>query len=268
MATIVHLSDIHFGRVDPALCEQVLGFVREHRPTVTVISGDLTQRAREAQYLAAKRFIDQIEGPVVVIPGNHDVPLYDVLRRFFRPLERFQRIITSDLYPTYSDNDFHVVGVNSTRAFTLDPHGFWKNGTLSDEQLKEVDRRMAQARPGALRVLVMHHPLVNPWNAGPRDTCRGRDRIIFTLESAGVELVLSGHLHIPFTRHAPAQALAAGKILCLQAGTATSNRLRENHANAFNMLQWNGKQLDLTVMRHDGGEFYAQATQQFELRRM
>lgn len=248
------------------MCAEIIALIKRERPSVTVISGDLTQRAREGQYQAAKQFIDRIEGPVVVIPGNHDVPLYDVFRRFFRPVERFTRIITPELYPTYSDDAVHVVGVNSTRAFTFDPNGFWKNGALSEEQLREVTRRMAQARPGALRVLVMHHPLVNPHDAGPRDTCRGRDRIICTLESAGVELVLSGHLHIPFTRHAPAQALAAGKILCLQAGTATSNRLRDKEPNAFNMLKWDGSALELTVMRHNGAEFWAEAMQKFQVR--
>ena len=266
MAVMVHLSDLHFPRVDRAMCDQVVEFVRQQRPRVTIISGDLTQRAREKQYQAARQFIDQLPRPVIVIPGNHDVPLYDVLRRFFRPVERFCRIITPDLWPTYSDEELFVLGVNSTRAFTFDPHGFWKNGTLSVAQLEEIGRRFGEARPGALRVLVMHHPLVNPRDPGERDTVRNRGRIIAALEEAGVRLVLSGHLHVAFGGNAPAQAASAGRILCLQAGTATSNRLRHGEANAFNVLEWDGRELKMQVMRHDGQGFVAEAEQRFELR--
>ncbi len=266
MATIIHISDIHFMRVDHAMCEQVIGFISKERPRLTVISGDLTQRAREKQYLAARRFIDHIPGPVVVVPGNHDVPMYDVLRRFFRPLERFTRIITPDLWPTYSDDELFALGANTTRAFTCDPHAFWKNGTLSEAQLTEIGERFAHARPGALRVLVIHHPLVNPWNDGTRDAARGRDRIIRALEGAGVRVVLSGHLHFAYGRHAPGPKVPPGQILCIQAGTATSTRLRQGEANAFNVLHWDGRTLTLSVMRHNGREFLRESEQQFSVK--
>jgi 3',5'-cyclic AMP phosphodiesterase CpdA len=265
MATIVHLSDLHFGRVSPVLCDQVLQFIGRERPRLTVISGDLTQRAREKQYLAARRFIDQIPGPVVVVPGNHDVPMYDVLRRFFRPLERFTRIITPDLWPTYRDDELFILGANTTRAFTCDPHAFWKNGTLSEAQLAEIGGRFAQARPLALRVLVIHHPLVNPWNDGLRDTAVGRERIIRSLEGARVQVVLSGHLHFAYGRQAPRPKMPPGQILCIQAGTATSTRLRQGEANAFSVLHWDGRTLTLSVMRHNGREFFPESEQQFSV---
>lgn len=266
MVKIVHISDIHFPMVDRRKCEQVIEFVGRERPRLTVVSGDLTQRARERQYLAARAFLDRIPGPMVVVPGNHDVPMYDVFRRFLRPVERFTRIITPDLWPTYSDDEVFVLGANTTRAFTLDPHAFWKNGSLSDEQLREIAVWFAAARPGALRVLVIHHPLANPWNDSLRDTAVGRDRIVRALKDIGAEVVLSGHLHAAYGRYVPAMAATNMHPLCIQAGTATSTRLRRGEANAFNVLQWDGQTLEMTIMRHDGASFRAESTQEFEVR--
>lgn len=266
MVSIVHISDIHFPMVNRVLCEQVIEFIGRERPRLTVISGDLTQRAREKQYLAAREFLDRIPGPMVVVPGNHDVPMYDVFRRFFRPLERFSRIITPNLWPTYSDEELFVLGANTTRAFTPDPHAFWKNGALSDEQLGEITARFAAARPGALRVLVIHHPLANPWNDGVRDTIVGRDRIVRALRDAGVEVVLSGHLHAAYGRYTPAVIGSCVHPLCIQAGTATSTRLRREEANAFNVLRWDGQTVEMTVMRYDGTDFRSESTARFEIR--
>ena len=266
MVRIVHISDIHFPMVDRGLCEQVIQFIGRERPRLTVVSGDLTQRARERQYLAARAFLDRIPGPMVVVPGNHDVPMYDVLRRFFRPMERFTRIITPELWPTYSDEELFVLGADTTRAFTPDPRAFWKNGTLSDDQLEEIGRRFTAARPGALRVLVIHHPLANPWNDGLRDTAVGRDRIVRVLKDIGVEVVLSGHLHAAYGRYVPALAGTRMHPLCIQAGTATSTRLRRGEANAFNVLQWDGQTLEMTVMRHNASQFQPESTRRFEIR--
>src|SRR5690242_8777714 len=102
MRTILHLSDLHFGRTDPALIDPLLAAAREIAPDVVVVSGDLTQRARRAEFAAARAFLDALPSPQIVIPGNHDVPLYDVFSRFFRRLDRYQRTITEDLEPFFA----------------------------------------------------------------------------------------------------------------------------------------------------------------------
>ena len=106
------------------------------------------------------------------------MPLYDIFRRLFRKSERFRRNICDDLTPVFQDQSLCVVGVDSTRAFTLDPYGFWKNGSLSDAQLEVMRGKFKASAEGALKILAIHHPLVNPWNEGSRDTVRGRERII------------------------------------------------------------------------------------------
>ena len=102
MSTIAHLSDVHFGRHDPVVVAAVEEFLFQRRPDLVVISGDFTQRARVAQYKLASEFVDRLEDgglQVLAVPGNHDVPLYDVVRRFARPLHRYKRFIDDDLCP-------------------------------------------------------------------------------------------------------------------------------------------------------------------------
>jgi 3',5'-cyclic AMP phosphodiesterase CpdA len=263
--TIVHISDLHFPCVQEKIAWELLRAIHDARPSLVVISGDLTQRGRERQYQRARQFLDELPKNTLVVPGNHDVPLYDLLRRFYRPTERFTRLITPDLAPTYRDEQMVVVGTNSTRAFTLDIHGFWKNGTLSDTQLEMLRRQFAGAASEQLKVLVMHHPLVNPWNERSRDTARGRKRILRVLETIGVDLVLSGHLHRSYTRHAPLMTEGASPVLCIQAGTGSSTRLR-GEGNGFNLIGWNGSEVSVKLMRYDGEQFEPEQQREFRLR--
>jgi 3',5'-cyclic AMP phosphodiesterase CpdA len=180
--------------------------------------------------------------------------LWNVYARLFRPLNGYRKYICDDLMPVHDDADLFVVGANSTRAFTFDPFGFWKNGSLSQQQLEEIRRRFALAKPGALKILVMHHPLINPWNGGSRDTARGRRRIIRSLQQTGVDIVLSGHLHKAYAAHAMALSRNGHRVMCIQAGTACSTRLRDE-PNAFNLLHWHEGKLSLTIMRYNGTTF-------------
>lgn len=263
VTTIAQISDLHF----PFTSEPILAALRrslfEASPAVLVVSGDLTQRARESQFLAAREYLGTLPRPQIVIPGNHDVPLYDVYRRFLRPRERFSRLICDELTPDYSDDTWFVVGADSTRAFTFDIFGFWKNGSLSDHQLDEIRACFARAKPEQLRVLAIHHPLINPWDTTSRYTVRRRHVILRVLEEVGVHVVLSGHLHVGYGAHAPLITPNGRKVLCVQSGTATSTRLRDE-ANAYNRLSWDGKELAVTLMRYDGEGFIAENTQQFK----
>ncbi len=266
MPLIAHISDLHFPYTTAVLEQALRRALAEANPTLLAISGDLTQRARPRQFELARQYLQTLPRPQLVIPGNHDVPLYDVFRRFFRKSQRFREHISEDLEPVYQDDSLCVVGVDSTRAFTLDPHGFWKNGSLSAQQLETIRGRFLAAPGGALKVLVMHHPLVNPWDQTARDTVRGRRRIIEVLEQAKVDVVLSGHLHLGYSAHAPVfMPQGKHKILCIQAGTATSTRLRDE-ANTFNLLNWDGMTLAVTIMRFNGTDFVRERTLEYRLR--
>ena len=116
MRTLVHLSDLHFGRVDPALLSPLRALVEHLEPDVVVVSGDLTQRARSAQFQQARVFLDSLPGPQIVVPGNHDVPLYNVFSRFLTPLVKYRRHVTDDLSPEYVDEEIAVLGINTARS--------------------------------------------------------------------------------------------------------------------------------------------------------
>ena len=119
MRTVVHLSDLHFGRTDDAVIQPLVSAIREIAPDVIAVSGDLTQRARREQFRAARAFLDRLAAPKIIVPGNHDVPLYDVFRRFLRPLARYRRYITGDLQPFYGDEEIAVLGINTARSLTF-----------------------------------------------------------------------------------------------------------------------------------------------------
>ncbi|HZV65877.1 MAG TPA: metallophosphoesterase, partial [Telluria sp.] len=151
MRTLVHLSDLHFGRVDALLLDPLRELVRRLAPDLVVVSGDLTQRARSAQFEAARAWLDTLPGPQIIVPGNHDISLYNVFRRFLQPLERYRRYITDDLAPVYKDEEIAVLGVNTARSLTF------KDGRINREQIAALRGRLA-GLDGRTKVVVTHHP--------------------------------------------------------------------------------------------------------------
>jgi 3',5'-cyclic AMP phosphodiesterase CpdA len=248
MRTIAHLSDLHFGKEDPAVVAALLEELAARRPSVVAVSGDLTQRARRAQFAAARAFLDAIDAPKVVVPGNHDVPLYDVLRRAMSPLGRYRRTITSDLSPEYADEELHVAGVNTARSLT------WKEGRISVEQIEALRATFCDDT-GRLRVLVAHHPLSPPAER-PRHRLAGRSgRALRALEGCGLDLVLTGHLHrlAHGELEHPVERLARS-VLAFHAGSSTSVRLR-GEPNSYNWIEVDGSRLALEIRSWAGRGF-------------
>lgn len=255
MSTIAHLSDVHFGHHDPQIVAAVEALLSERRPDLVVISGDFTQRARVAQYQLACAFLDRLEKdglPVLGVPGNHDVPLYDVVRRFARPLHRYQRFIDQDLCPYWENEELAVLGINTARSLTI------KDGSVSHEQLGMIRERFDQAGEGRLRILVTHHPLfampLGEDQAMTKVANRSSDALTAAAD-AGVDMLLAGHFHRSFAKSAREMVDNVGPALVVQAGTATSTRLRGGETQSFNWIEADKDGITLQVEAWDDGAF-------------
>jgi 3',5'-cyclic AMP phosphodiesterase CpdA len=247
--TIAHVSDLHFGREDLRVVEAVLADLAASRPHLVVVSGDLTQRARRREFRAARAFLDRLPAPALVVPGNHDIPLFDLARRFFRPLDRYRRIVADDLSPLFHDEDLAVLGLNTARS------NVWKSGRLSRDQIEGMRAHFAPLPPRVFKVLVTHHPFLPPPGAkAGRVVGRGL-QALQAAEACGVDLLLAGHLHVGFSGDIRAHYLTIRRsILVAQAGTATSLRVR-GEPNTYNVITVDGPALSLAVRGWDGARF-------------
>ena len=229
MSVLLHLSDTHFGTEQPEVVEALVALASQQRPDVVVLSGDITQRAQPAEFRAAKDFVDRLGAPVLAIPGNHDIALFNLWARLDRPYARFAAEFGSDLAPVYASPDLLVVGVNTTRARRH------KHGEVSGSQIERVSKLLATASLQQLRVVVVHQPATVPAARERPNLLRGHADATQAWAAAGADLVLGGHIHLPFT---VALEGLERRLWVVQAGTAVSSRTRPGVPNSVNVLRW------------------------------
>ncbi len=212
MARIAHLSDVHFGAHDPAVVAGAEAWLAEHRPDLVVISGDFTQRARVEQYREAGAFLDRLEAAglkTLGVPGNHDVPLYDVVCRFARPLHRYRRYIDDELCPWFENDRLAVLGINTARSLTI------KDGRINREQMELIRARFRDVPDDRTKVLVTHPPLfaMPIVEEGLSKVVGRHERAIEAVCEAGVHILLAGHFHRSFSGSAREMVKKAGPAL-------------------------------------------------------
>jgi 3',5'-cyclic AMP phosphodiesterase CpdA len=251
MKTLVHLSDLHFGRIDLALADQLRRAVVELKPDLVAISGDFTQRARRSQFAAARDFVESLESETIVVPGNHDVPLFDFAERFASPLSRYREYISTNLEPVYTDDEMIVVGINTARAMT------WGEGRISEQQVDRVVQRLSEVPKSLLRIIVTHHPFDLPPGVQEKRLLGRSVMAMSRLAKANADLFLSGHLHISHASHAAERYQLNGhSALIVQAGTV-SNRSRGEQPS-FNVLRL--QRPEITLERYAWDETAAHFT--------
>lgn len=215
MTRLLHISDLHFGAVDDRLVDPLVSLARDLAPDATVISGDLTQRARPGQFAAARALAARLPAPVLVVPGNHDMPLYNLPLRLIAPLAGFRRAFGAEVEPALTLPDAVVQGVNTANPLV------WKAGRLTPASARRLHQAFAAPSPGTFRIAVLHHAPVAAADGTAPDMADPA-AVLAALAAAGTDIVLSGHTHMP---HAGFADTAAG-ILFLQVGTAISTRLK------------------------------------------
>ncbi len=248
MRRLIHLSDLHYGRVNPDLEAPLLQRLHELSPDLVVISGDLTQRALSDQFKAARAFMDRIPAPVLTIPGNHDTPLYNVCERLLRPFSRYKRHISRDLEPVFSDAEMTVVGVNTVNPFA------WQRGKLGRSARARASRALGEDT-GKMRIVALHHPPEQDPETDKK-LMKGARKALIELSNCGADVVLSGHLH----QAATAPFRAAPDLLFVQAGTGLSTRLRGTQDNTFNQLDIEGEALSVVTWSVEAGGFRSDQT--------
>src|SRR5687768_4721123 len=239
MLTILHISDLHFGPpYVPHVGEAVQRAARELSPDLIVASGDFTQRAKREQYAAARAFLDRLpQVPHIVIPGNHDVPLYRVIERISAPYALYREFIAAELDAVHHIDGAVIVSLNSTkplRAIT--------NGRIDDWQLEFCARAFTEAPPGAARIVVAHHHFAPAPDYEGGEVMPRAKRAMDRFATLGVELILGGHLHRAYIGNSldlyPGRDREHG-IIIVQSGTSTSRRgrVREREKNSLNLLR-------------------------------
>jgi 3',5'-cyclic AMP phosphodiesterase CpdA len=229
MTVLLQVSDPHFGTEQATVVDALTEWARQQRPDLVVLSGDITQRARPSQFRAARAFTDSLGVPVLAVPGNHDIPLFDLWTRLRSPYGRYSAAFGEDLEPVHRSAELLVVCINTTRPWRH------KDGEVSALQIDRVARLLERADPAQLRLVVVHQPIAVTRAEDVPNRLRGHAVALRRWAEAGTDLVIGGHIHLPYVL--PLQGLAR-PLWVVQAGTAVSSRVRDGVPNSANLLRW------------------------------
>ncbi|MDP2004939.1 MAG: metallophosphoesterase [Rubrivivax sp.] len=237
MTLLLQVSDPHFGTERPAVVEALVRLALALKPQVLLLSGDITQRATHLQFAAAQAFVQRLQIPhCLALPGNHDIPLWHLPLRVLRPYARYGAAFGSDLEPSLETDDLLLLAVNTTR--------WWRHedGQLSAVQVGRVAQRLARARPGQRRLVMVHQPLAVTRPEDKKNLLHGHAAALQAWGAAGVDLIVGGHIHLPFVLPLPGGGWA------VQAGTAVSSRVRSGAGNSVNLIHIDAAATDRAVV--------------------
>lgn len=238
MTSIVHLSDLHFGsHFVQHLGEILVKEIETLKPDAVIVSGDFTLRAQPREYAAAREFLDKIPYPTLTIPGNHDQPLFAPVERLTAPYARYRKYICPTVDVSLSVNGLFALGLSDCRRIL--PGGFW-----SREQRLWIQRELAAAPRGAVKIIASHHQFLWEGKWRPAGFWYPTQALEW-LAGQDVEIILNGHTHVPV-----AEQVASG-IVVSRAGTATSSRIRLGWGNTYNVVTVDPQHISVSVRQYD-----------------
>lgn len=266
MTVLLQVSDPHFGTQRPHVVRALLRLAAQQSPDVVIFSGDITQRARRGQFAAARAFVDALPpAAILAIPGNHDIPLFDILTRVLRPYRNYVRCFGAELEPVTDLRHALVIGVNTTRPYRH------KHGEVSAAQVERVGLRLRQAKPEQVRIVVVHQPVLAVQPRDAVNVLRGAERAVRAWATAGADVVVGGHIHLPYVRSLRESYPGLDReVLIAQAGTAVSSRIRAGAPNSVNVLRCAGDAsarrcvIERWDHREDAGVFELRERHEFE----
>lgn len=232
MPILLHISDPHFGALRPEAAEALSRLALRLSPDAIALTGDITQRARDSEFQAAKAYLDALGAPIsLCIPGNHDLPFHSLAGRAFWPYRGYRRHFGDLLEPEVDVPGLLLLGVDTTRRHRI------KNGEVSRAQVDRVARRLRGSDPSQLRIVATHHPAMVAREEDRPNRLRGGEAAARSWSEAGADILLGGHIHLPYRVEVGAEG-RSGAMLCAQAGTSASARTRHGVPNSVNVLRW------------------------------
>lgn len=229
MRSVAHISDLHFGYNDALLADALRQSLTELRPDVLVISGDLVEHATDAEFQVARDYLATLPKPQIVVPGNHDLPFWNLFERGLVGLARYRRYITKDPQPTYIDDEIAIVGADSAHLYPV------KGGKITEKQLDHLVTVFSRFPDKLVRMLVTHHPFDLPEPSNPHLLIGHSRRAVERLAPV-VDILMAGHVHLSSTGSTSTRYKTQGHAMAfVQAGTAISDR-NKGEANSFNVI--------------------------------
>jgi 3',5'-cyclic AMP phosphodiesterase CpdA len=251
MTRIALLADLHFGSVPEGLEDQLHADLESLAPDLIVIAGDMTLRSRRSEFDKAKAWLGTLHAPLLLLPGNHDVPVWNLVERFTQPFARYSKSVGQPLMPVFEDAQVFVVGLNTTSSWH--PSLRWQEGTARRHDIAALAKVLAGTPHGKARIVATHHPLA-PIEDFPRARpVRRALSVLEMLSAQRVEMAVSGHIHQAF---AVELQQTPGRLIAVGAPTALSWRVR-GEPNGFWLIEVTPNCFRLTLYRFDGAVFAA-----------
>ena len=251
MTRIALIADLHFGSVAAGLAERLRLELVRAVPDVIVVAGDLTMRSRTREFAESASWLETLPAPLMLLPGNHDLPVWNVFERFANPFARYAKATGAPLMPVFEDDACFILGLNTTASWH--PHLQWQEGLARRGDVIAARKLLAAAPPEKLRIVATHHPLFKVKGLPRARPARRFGQALDMLAAEHVELLMHGHLHQQYALrclHGEARFLTVG------APTALSSRVR-GEPNGYWLIDAVRECYALTLYRLEEGRIFA-----------